>query len=298
MRTLLSGVTGQIGAALQERLQGCDIVAADRGILDLSRPASIEQTLSSIKPDLIVNAAAYTAVDKAEDEVELAYAINAEAPSIMSAWAAKNDVLLIHFSTDYVFNGEGTKAWNEEDVPVPLSAYGSSKLAGEEGIRAAQSAHLIVRTSWIYNTTGRNFLRTIFQLARERHELRVVSDQIGAPTSACVVANAVAKIISEGGRQLRRKFEMADGLVHLAARGEASWHVFALRIVAGLQRRGVPLIVQKIEAISSREYPTRAVRPLNSRLDLARLRNVFGIVPPPWEEALELELDKFVKELP
>jgi dTDP-4-dehydrorhamnose reductase len=298
MRILVTGVTGQVGGALTARLPASAIVlAADRGVLDLAAPQTFAGTLDRLAPDLIFNAAAYTAVDKAEDEPELAMRINAEAPSAMARWAAARDVPLIHFSTDYVFDGSGARAWREDDAPQPLSVYGATKLAGENEIRSAGSTYLIVRTSWVYAAEGKNFLRTIARLARERAELRIVADQIGAPTSAALIADAAAGMLSEGLEALRERCTHVGGLVHLAASGETSWYGFACAIVDGLKARGVALAVERIVPIASEDYPTKARRPQNSRLDLSRLKTIFAIAPPPWQAALTLELDRLAREL-
>ena len=297
MRILVTGVTGQVGGALVSRLQGAAIIAADRAALDLAQPQRIAATLDRLAPALIVNAAAYTAVEEADEEPALAMRINAEAPGAIARWAASRAVPFVHFSTDYVFDGGGAKPWREDDPARPLSAYGASKLAGEAAIRAVGGAFLIVRTSWIYAARGDNFLRTIVRLARERRELRIVADQVGAPTSAALIADAVAEILAAGADNLRRRFVEAEGLVHLAASGETSRHGFACAIVAGLKARGVALAVEDITPIGSDEYPARAERPRNSRLDLSRLKQVFGITPPDWQSALAAELDQVAREL-
>lgn len=301
MRILVSGVTGQVGRALVARLPrlpgGAAIIAADRSTLDLAAPQAIAATLDRLAPALIINAAAYTAVDRAEDEPALALRVNAEAPGAIARWAASRAVPFIHFSTDYVFDGAGETAWREDDPTRPLSAYGASKLTGEQAIRAAGGAFLIVRTSWVYAAQGANFLRTIVRLARERAELRIVADQIGAPTSAALIADAVAEILSPDTDSLRRRFVEAGGLVHLAASGETSRHGLASAIVAGLRARGVPLAVERVTPIGSDDYPARAQRPRNSRLDLSRLRKVFGVTPPDWQSALAPELDEMARAL-
>jgi dTDP-4-dehydrorhamnose reductase len=273
------------------------LVPATRIELDLSQGDSIPPTLDRIAPDLIINPAAYTAVDRAEDERDLAYQINGEAPGHIARWAAHNRVPLIHLSTDYVYDGSGERPWRENDVTGPLSVYGASKLAGEDAIRAANAPHLIVRTSWVYAAKGTNFLRTIARLATEHPELRIVADQIGAPTSAQVIANAIAKIVMTYASDLAGRFAAADGLVHLATAGETSWHGFAGAIVEGLKARGTPLKVRSIVPIRAQDYPTRAKRPANSRLDLARLQQVFGIVTPAWQDPLVVELDALAAEL-
>jgi dTDP-4-dehydrorhamnose reductase len=292
MRILVTGVTGQVGRALVHRLQGAaTILAADRTILDLTKPLAIPEILDRLKPDVIVNPAAYTAVEKAEDERELATCVNGVAPGAMAQWAAARDVPFIHFSTDYVFNGFGERAWSEDDEPGPLNVYGASKLAGETAVRTAGGYFLILRTSWIYGATGNNFLRTISRLALEREELRIVADQIGAPTSSAQLADTLKNIMSGGTEKLRAHCKKAEGLVHFAASGETSWYGFACAIVDGLRSRGQQFTVKRIIPIGSDESLTRAKRPRNSRLDLSRIQYVFGITPLHWEAALAAELD-------
>jgi len=300
MRILVTGVTGQVGGALVGVLQSAGagtIVAADRAVLDLARPQDIPAALERIAPDLIVNPAAYTQVDRAEDERELAFRINAQAPGAIAGWASGRGAPLVHLSTDYVFDGAGTRPWREDDPTGPLSVYGASKLAGEEAVRAAGGPHLVVRTSWIYAATGRNFLRTVARLAREREELRIVADQFGAPTSARLVADAIASMASAGRAPLAERFAAAGSLVHLAAVGETTWHGFAVAIVAGLRARGVPLAARRVVPIATADFPTPAKRPANSRLDLTRLKTAFAIEPPPWDRALADELDRLAAEL-
>jgi dTDP-4-dehydrorhamnose reductase len=195
-----------------------------------------------------------------------------------------------------VFHGGGERPWREDDEPRPLSVYGGSKLAGERAVRGAAGPHLLVRTSWVYAATGKNFLRTITRLAGERPELRVVSDQVGASTPARVVADGIHSVLRGDASELRRRFSAAGGLVHLAAAGHTSWHGFAIRIVEGLKARRAPVKAERIIPIRTEEYPTKAVRPRNSRLDLARLKDLFGIEPPQWEAALAVELDLLVEQ--
>jgi dTDP-4-dehydrorhamnose reductase len=273
------------------------VVAADRAELDLSAPTAIAATLTRLAPDLIVNPAAFTAVDRAEDERELAYLVNAESPGRIAVWAAQRGVPFIHFSTDYVFDGFGTRPWRESDPTGPLSTYGATKLAGELAVRAALGSHLIVRTSWVYAASGTNFLRTITRLLREKQELRIVADQIGAPTSARVIAGAIATILANNTSSLPELFARSDGTVHLACSGETSWYGFAMAIREGLRAREVSTTVGSIVPIRSEDYPTKAQRPRNSRLDLSRLRELFGITSPGWIEALNAELDDHVGEL-
>lgn len=298
MRILLTGASGQVGGALYPLLRERDeIMAPRRKEFDLSRPDQLGAALNRLKPDLIVNPAAYTAVDRAEDEAELALRINAEAPAELGRWAARHAVPILHFSTDYVFDGLGQKPWRENDPCRPLSSYGRSKWEGERSLRDSGAPHLIIRTSWVYAAQGTNFLRTIARLSRERDELRVVADQFGAPTSAASIADAVSMILRRRRSlaELRADFVRAGGIVHLANTGVTSWHGFASAIVAGLRARGQPIKAVTVHAIAGREFPTKAKRPANSKLDLSRLRDVFAITPPPWNEALERELDFLVQ---
>ena len=292
MGVVVTGVTGQVGSAVIKAFEPIESVfAAGRNELDLARPNLIPSVLDRIEPRLIVNAAAYTAVDRAEDERELAFRVNAEAPGVIARWAAKRNVPLIHFSTDYVFDGSGNRPWREDDVANPLSIYGASKHAGDSAVRSAGGPHLIVRTSWVYAAYGTNFFRTIAHLAKERHELRIVADQIGAPTSARVIAKTIADIVGGSTPSLAEQFAAADGVVHVAASGETSWYGFAVAIVQGLKSRGATLAVERIVPISAQDYPTKAARPANCRLDLTRLRQVFRIDTLAWEQALGIELD-------
>jgi dTDP-4-dehydrorhamnose reductase len=297
MRILLTGTRGQVGSALLPLLEKCgELLAPGSKDFDLSKPQALEGGLDGLKPDLIVNPAAYTAVDRAEDETDLAFKVNAESPAAIARWAARHNVPLVHFSTDYVFNGQGDTPWREDSPTDPLSVYGASKLAGDNAVAAAAGPHLIVRTSWVYASKGSNFLRTIARLARERRELRIVADQIGAPTTARVIAEAVAGMLSTDPRNAAARFPRAGGVVNVVCAGETSWHGFATAIAAGLKSRGVRLEVETISPIGTQDFPTKAKRPGNSRLDLSRLRDAFGIVTPNWKEALEVELDDLAQE--
>jgi dTDP-4-dehydrorhamnose reductase len=298
MRVLVTGVTGQVGRALVAPLgQLGTVIPVDRSVLNLAEPTSLIEALDRLAPDLIVNPAAYTAVDRAEDEVDRAFVINGTAPGVIAQWAANRRVPLVHFSTDYVFDGDGETPWREDGLPRPLSVYGASKLAGEEAIRVAGAPHLIVRTSWVYAAQGTNFLRTIARLARERNELKIVSDQFGAPTSARVIADAVTALLATDPTRLTQRFAQAGGIVNVAASEETSWHGFAVAIAEGLRARGVRLAVQAILPIRSDQYPTKARRPHNSRFDLTRLREIFGVTTPSWREALKPELDLLAQEM-
>lgn len=295
MRVLLTGTAGQVGGALLPLLQGRgEVLTPSLSEFDLAKPAALENELDQLRPDLIINPAAYTAVDRAEDEAELVFNINAKAPAAISRWASLHNVPLVHFSTDYVFNGEGNKPWREDSPTAPLSVYGASKLAGDNAIKAANGPHLIVRTSWVYDSKGANFLKTMARLAADRKELKIVADQIGSPTSARVIADAVATILSPDLNDVGARFSRDGGIVNVVCAGETSWHGFATAIVAGLKSRGASLQVEKIEPIGTKDFPTKAKRPGNSRLDLSRLRDVFGIVTPSWSDALAVELDELV----
>ena len=271
MKILLTGPTGQVGAALLETLPGLgEIVAASHARLDLANPDSIRRVVGAARPEVIVNAAAYTAVDKAESEHDAAFAVNATAPGVLGEEAERAGALLVHYSTDYVFDGAKPAPYIEEDEPNPLNAYGASKLAGERAIVGSGCRHLILRTSWVYGPRGSNFYLTMLRLARERAELRVVDDQIGAPTSSLGIARATALLIGKG----------AEGLYHMTAAGETTWCGFARAILA---RAG---FATPVVAIRTGDYPTPARRPRNSRLDCSRLRADFGLSLAPWEKQL------------
>lgn len=279
MRILLTGKSGQVGWELQRALAPLgEVIACDRSELDLANPDQIVAVARETQPQIIVNAAAYTAVDKTESESELAHAINARAPGILADEAKKLGALLVHYSTDYVF--DGTKAWpyTEEDAPNPINVYGRTKLAGEQVIQASGCRHLIFRTSWVYGPRGKNFLLTILRLAKERDELRIVSDQIGAPTTSALIADVTAQI-------LRAFSPEKQGLYNLTATGSVSWHGFAQAIV-----RTAGLTV-KVTSIPTSEYPTPARRPSSSLLNTALLRQQFDIVLPSWEDGLRTCFD-------
>jgi dTDP-4-dehydrorhamnose reductase len=264
MRILLTGASGQVGGALLPRLRGChEVLAPSRAELDLSQPDTIACALDRFRPDLIINPAAYTAVDRAEDEPELALRINADAPAELARWAARHDVALVHFSTDYVFDGTGEAPWREIDPCRPLSSYGRSKWQGEKSIQASGAPHLIIRTSWVYAAEGTNFLRTMNRLMRERDELRVVADQFGAPTSAPSIAEGVSAILARrvSAADLVNDFAAAEGLVHLANAGTTSWHGFASAILEGLRARGQPVKAGAVHAITTADFPTKADPP-------------------------------------
>lgn len=288
MNILLTGKNGQVGWELARALLPLGRVHAfGHAELDLADAAAVRRTLDEVRPQVIVNAAAYTAVDKAESEPEQANAVNAAAPALLAQEAARRGALLIHYSTDYVYDGAKAAPYVETDPTNPLGAYGRSKLAGEAGIRAAGADHLIFRTSWVYAARGANFLRTILRLAAEREELRIVADQIGAPTWARLIAEATAHALRQA-MQERSGGTFDSGVFHLAAAGETSWHGFASAIVAG--RSG--LRVKAVMPITTADYPLPAPRPANSRLDTGAFRARFGLVLPDWRDCLQLCLEE------
>jgi dTDP-4-dehydrorhamnose reductase len=284
MRILLTGRNGQVGWELQRALLPLgEVVALDRGGMDLSSPDSIRTAIRGAKPEIIVNAAAYTMVDKAESERDLAMRINGVAPGIMAEEAKRNGALLVHYSTDYVFDGTKPGPYLEDDAPNPVSSYGRSKLAGEEAIRATRVPHLILRTSWVYAARGNNFVRTMLRLARERSELRIVDDQSGAPTWARFLAEATAQVLGANGGTARDN----SGLYHLTSAGAVSWFGLAEAIFAEARRRLPGFKSPTLVPIPTSAYPLPARRPLNSRLDTAKLTAAFGVKPPGWQAMLE-----------
>jgi len=281
MKILLIGRHGQVAQELQLSLAGVgELIVLGREQLDLAEPERIRQQVRAHRPDLIINAAAHTAVDQAESEPELAFAINATAPGVLAEEAAALGVPLIHYSTDYVFDGSKAEPYSEADQPNPLGVYGRSKLAGEQVIREVGGAHLILRTSWVYSQHGRNFLLTMQRLLQEREELKVVDDQIGAPTWAGSIASATAQLIE----RWRSGQAGPWGVYHLTASGETSWFGFASAIAEQLGRQEKPCA--RLLPIPSSAYPTPARRPLNSRLSCARLQNDWGVQLPDWHSAL------------
>jgi len=284
LRILLSGANGQVGSALQHSLgEKNEVFAFDRTTLDLANSEQIRQRVQEIKPDIIINAAAYTAVDQAEKEPDLAFTINGIAPGIFAEEAAQIGATLIHYSTDYVFNGNGNQPWREEDKPAPLNIYGASKLAGEQAIKATEATHLILRTSWVYGEHGNNFVKTILRIAAEKEELNIIDDQIGAPTSAEFIASATTKILN----QLKgNSIALKSGTYHLCCSGKTNWHGFASEIVRLATQNNTPLTVKKIHPIPTSAYPTPAERPKNSSLNCTRLKKVFGLQPMSWQMAL------------
>ncbi|MCO7516729.1 dTDP-4-dehydrorhamnose reductase [Pseudomonas guariconensis] len=288
MKILLLGQDGQVGWELKRSLQCLgEIVALGRqgqGALigDLADLSGLQRTLEVVKPDFIVNAAAYTAVDKAEADQALAFRINAEAVGILADYAASSGCWLIHYSTDYVFSGEGRAPWAEQDTVSPLNVYGHSKLEGERAIQRSGCSHLIFRTSWVYGTRGNNFAKVMLRLASERQKLQVVSDQVGAPTGAELIADVTAHALKAAVTGA-----IDGGIYHLAAGGEVSWHGYACHVIETARALGMQLRVETVEEIPSRAYPTPAQRPLNSRMDTSRVQAALKIRLPVWQEGVD-----------
>lgn len=287
MKILLLGKNGQVGWELQRSLAPLgELVALDRhpagGLSgDLSNLESLRKTVRQVKPDIIVNAAAYTAVDKAESENELAERVNGLASQVLAEEAARLNAWLVHYSTDYIFNGEGSEAWAETDTAIPINHYGLSKLAGENAIVASECKYLIFRTSWVYSARGNNFVKTMLRLAKERETLNVVADQIGAPTGADLIADVTALSIQKvlGCPEL-------GGIYHLAATGEISWHGYAKYVIDFAKDQGEQIIVTDVRPISTSAYPTPACRPLNSRLNTQKLCDTFSLHLPDWRSGV------------
>ncbi|MBD9479625.1 dTDP-4-dehydrorhamnose reductase [Pseudoxanthomonas sp. PXM02] len=294
MKILLLGANGQVGHELRRSLAPLgDAVAATRsGVLsdggtvevaDLDRPRELAGLVERIAPDVVINAAAYTAVDKAEDDVDAAFRVNAEAPGLLALACAARGIPFVHYSTDYVFDGEASRPYREDDATAPLGVYGASKLAGEEAVRAAGGPHLILRTAWVYGVRGHNFLRTMLRLAVERDELRVVADQVGTPTPAYLIADTTARLLAS--------HRAAQGTLHVTAAGSTSWHGFAEAIVAGATERGLLPRAPRVVPVGTTDFPTRAKRPAYSRMAVGRLESLLGPMPG-WEEGVGHVLDQ------
>jgi dTDP-4-dehydrorhamnose reductase len=292
MRILLTGKTGQLGGELAIRLQNHgEVYAPTRDEFDLCSAESMRRVLDDVHPNLIVNAAAYTAVDKAESDHETAMLVNERAPEIMAIWAAAHDAAILHYSTDYVFDGTGSEPYCEDDTVSPINVYGQTKYRGEQAIKRSGVAHLIVRTSWLYDADGSNFLKTILRLARERAALNIVDDQVGAPTPAWWLAEASTEIVSSM-KNAGGFVNAYGGILHAATAGRTSWHGFAMAIVEGARLRSIPLAVETIEPVPTSAYPTPAARPAFSVFGLDRLRADFAVTPPHWRDALAPVLDR------
>ncbi len=299
---LLTGASGQVGWELKRTLAPLGkVVTPTSRELDLSNPDSIRRVLRDVRPHLIVNPAAYTAVDKAETEIDLAMAINGVAPGILAEEAKRMHATLVHFSTDYVFDGSKPGPYRETDPANPVGSYGRSKLAGEEAIRAIGLPHLIFRTSWVYGARGKNFMRTILRLAAERDALKVVDDQVGAPTLSRMIAETTSLAIARWCPMSSNQSPLAElsGIYHLTNAGQVSWHGFACAILdeyeARREYRNWPRLMlapHAIKPITTAEYPTPAQRPANSVLDNAKLAKAFGLEMPDWRDALQMAMDE------
>ena len=287
---LLLGANGQLGQELHRTLAplGSIVVTTRSGVLpdgsgcdvaDLDHPASLTALLDRVQPAVVVNAAAYTAVDRAEEDRVAAFRANAEAPGVLARWCARAGVPLVHYSTDYVFDGQGKRPYREDDATAPLGVYGASKLAGEDAVRAARGRHLIFRTAWVYASHSANFLRTMLRVGADRDVLRVVADQVGTPTPAALIADVTAQALQHDGA--------LSGTWHLTATGETSWHGFAEAIFTEAVAAGVLPRAPKVEAITTAEYPTPAKRPAYSHLDVTKLERDFGLSLPSWQEGLK-----------
>lgn len=281
MKILICGQHGQVSRELQQRLQGLgELIALGRDQLDLANAEQIRQQVRAHRPSLIINAAAHTAVDQAESEPDAAFAINAIAPGILAEEAKALGIPLIHYSTDYVFDGSKPAPYTEADTPNPLGVYGQSKLAGEQAIAAVGAQYLVLRTSWVYSNHGKNFLLTMQRLLQEKPQMRIVADQIGAPTWAGSIANSTLALIERWQAGTAGEW----GVYHLTAQGETSWFGFAEAIGEHLRKQGKACA--ELEAIPSSAYPTPAQRPLNSRLDCSRLQQQWHVSQPQWQDAL------------
>ena len=289
MTVLLFGGNGQVGHELRRSLRALgDVVVTTRSgelpegarceVADFDCPDSLAALVQRVAPAIVVNAAAYTAVDKAEDDVDAAFRTNAEAPGVLARACALRDIPFVHYSTDYVFDGQGSRPYREDDPTAPLGVYGASKLAGEDAIRAAGGRHLILRTAWVYGQHGHNFMKTMLRLGAERDELRVVADQVGTPTPAALIADVTTELLG-----LR---DAPSGTFHLTPRGETSWHGFAEAILEEALARGLIPRAPKVIPIATSDYPTRARRPGYSRLDIGRLEQVLGRALPEWRTGL------------
>ena len=298
MKILLLGANGQIGFELARSLAPLgELVCATRsGTLsggasciaaDFSQPQSLLAALNAAQPAIVVNAAAYTAVDRAEDEPEVAQRINAQVVEEIGVWAATHKALVVHYSTDYVFDGQGARAFREDDVTGPLGVYGRSKLAGETALRESGCEHLILRTAWVYAARGNNFLRTMLRLARERDALRIVADQRGAPTCARLIADATALALAHLATRRVGERSQLLGTYHLCAAGECNWFEFAQAIFARAHAAGLLERVPSLVPIKTSDYPTKAMRPAWSVLDSAKFRSAFGLHLPEWQQGLD-----------
>ena len=299
-KILITGTDGQVGFELTRTLAPLGVIKAlVRADLDLGDADALRALLDAEQPDIIVNPAAYTAVDKAESDVEAAYAVNERAPAVMAQWAAAHGAFMVHYSTDYVFEGSGETPYVEDDAVAPQSVYGASKEKGEQAVRATLPEHFIFRTSWVFGAYGANFLKTMLRLMQERETLNVVADQIGAPTSAALLADVTSHVVRDTWQKRQLNDSVDYGTYHLVAGGETSWHGYAQYIgrlaqVAGLSLKVAP---EAIGAIPSSAYPTPTKRPLNSRLNTEKLQNTFGLRLPDWQEGVRRVFQLITQDL-
>lgn len=294
MNILITGGSGQVGFELRRQLATLgNILAPNRAALNLSDADAVNAYLAQCRPEVIVNAAAYTAVDNAESEYTMAKRLNAELPAQLAEYCQKQSVCLIHYSSDYVYNGEGSDPWQESDNTGPRNIYGATKLAGDEAVINSGCRHLIFRTSWVYSAFGKSFVSTMLRLGAERSALSVVSDQVGAPTPARLIAlitqQALVKLLNQQATS-----ELESGLYHLSPKGETSWHGFAREIFKVAHTYGLPLAItpEGVAAIPTADYPTPATRPLNSRLGVAKIEKALGVIMPSWQSQLALTLEE------
>lgn len=296
MRILVTGKNGQVGFELQRSLAPLgEVYAVDQAECNLADPDAIRSLIRAFRPQIIVNPAAYTAVDKAESEPEAAYAVNTRAPEVMGEEAARLGALVVHYCTDYVYDGQKAGFYTEQDSPHPLSVYGKTKAEGTAALCRRTDKHLVFRTSWVFGAHGHNFAKTILRLARERDELKVVADQYGAPTSAALLADIAAQVVGQYLRQADKQ-AFPYGLYHCTAGGETTWCDFAKAVVAFALHNGVDLKVRldKILPITTADYPLPARRPTNSRFSTEALQQTFGLRPPPWQNGLEHVLQQIL----
>ena len=285
MKVLVTGARGQIAQSLVERSRsrsGIELVAVGRPALDLEEPGSVDRLISAEAPDIVINAAAYTAVDDAEGESECAFQVNSDGAGEIARAAAKSSAAVIHISTDYVFDGSSADPYDEDAAPNPINIYGKSKLAGEERVRSANPRHIIVRTAWVYSAFAKNFVKTMMRAAESRDRLEVVSDQLGTPSSASDVAEGLLRMIEAGPR--------FGETYHLAGTGRASWYEFAVAIMAECRKRGLPSA--DVEPIASADWPAAARRPANSALNSCKFKGDFGYAMPRWEDSLSDVIDR------
>lgn len=278
MRLLITGARGQLGTELTRQADGHEVLAVDYEDLDITNAAAVRQAIASFRPDAVINAAAYTAVDKAESEREIAFAVNRDGPANLARACAGRNIPLVHVSTDYVFDGRKTGAYTEDDPVSPLGVYGESKLAGEQAVREICEQHVILRTSWVFSAHGHNFVKTMLRLGAERKELGVVADQRGCPTAAAELARGILALLARGSE--------AWGTYHFCQPESVTWHGLAEAIFDEARRQGMPLVLERLKAITTADYPTPAARPANSVMDCHRFEQSFSFAIRPWRESL------------